>query len=135
MRYPQRTSIERLPLGSSIEGKFIDLGPYFNSSPYTVTANMPLARVFEVFRYMGLRHLPVLDETSNVIGMVTREELTGEIYCHCHSLSYSSLFIMILCDYLSCVDSGMISWLCCCIEHKIHHLTHAFEFGGHEADH
>ena len=77
IRYPQRTSIERLPLSSDADGKYIDLGPYFHASPYTVTASMPLPRVFEVFRYMGLRHLPVLDGNSNIVGMVTREELTG----------------------------------------------------------
>eukprot|EP00045_Choanoeca_perplexa_P008383 m.77564 g.77564 ORF g.77564 m.77564 type:complete len:807 (-) comp14471_c0_seq1:58-2478(-) len=96
MRYPQRTAVERLALSADALEKFIDLGPYFHASPYTVTADMPLPRVFEVFRYLGLRHLPVLDDQTKVIGMVTREELT---------------------------------------EHKIHHLTHAFEFGGHGADH
>ena len=40
---------------------YMDLTPYMNPAPFSVHINSPLARVFRLFRTMGLRHLVVVD--------------------------------------------------------------------------
>lgn len=75
----------------------IDLRPFMNSSPYTVIhvsvnmlemlfihdenglyisflllsriQSMTLPRVFRIFRALGLRHLPVVDDSNQVISL------------------------------------------------------------------
>lgn len=70
----------------------VDLRPFMNPSPYTVlhvsffhfhnlvyyinqfqSASLP--RMFRLFRALGLRHLPIVNDTNEVIGMVTRKDL------------------------------------------------------------
>lgn len=53
----------------------IDLRPYMNTGPYTVYGFSKLSKVFRLYRAMGLRHLPVVDNDNFVIGMLTRKEL------------------------------------------------------------
>lgn len=45
---------------------FKDISRYMNPSPYTVYPNTPVPQVFNLFRSMGLRHLPVVDHTGLV---------------------------------------------------------------------
>ena len=37
-----------------------------NPCPYTVSHHAPLPRVFTIFRTMGLRHLPVIEDSGIV---------------------------------------------------------------------
>lgn len=37
-----------------------------NPCPYTISHHAPLRRVFNLFRTMGLRHLPVIEDTGIV---------------------------------------------------------------------
>jgi chloride channel 7 len=53
----------------------IDLRPFMNPSPYTVLHSSSLPRMFRLFRGLGLRHLPIVNDTNEVIGMVTRKDL------------------------------------------------------------
>lgn len=46
-----------------------------NPTPYTITADTPLPRVFNLYRSLGLRHVPVL-RGDEIIGIITRKELT-----------------------------------------------------------
>lgn len=55
--------------------KVLDLRPYMHASPYLVEINMPVSRVFRLFRTMGLRHLCVVDQYKNVRGMITAKDL------------------------------------------------------------
>lgn len=83
-----------------------DLSIFMNPSPYTILREAPLPQVFNLFRTMGLRHLPVMQEsgivsththttlhsmkhlecikaqalivTVQVIGIITRHDLTHE---------------------------------------------------------
>lgn len=45
-----------------------DVTPYMNPCPYTVSPNTRVSQVFNLFRTMGLRHLPVV----NAVGEVRR---------------------------------------------------------------
>ena len=56
----------------------LSLIPYLNRSTPRVPATCSVARVYDVFRSLGLRHLCVVDECNRVVGMVTRKELLDE---------------------------------------------------------
>ncbi|KNC83041.1 hypothetical protein SARC_04689 [Sphaeroforma arctica JP610] len=78
-RYPKLDQIE-LPID---DGQlFMDLTPYMHPCPYTVLHIAPLPRVFNLFRTMGLRQLPVTDRDNNLLGIVTRKDLTHLEYLH-----------------------------------------------------
>jgi CBS domain-containing protein len=57
------------------EGACIDLRAYMNPAPIMVTGKCPIARCYTLFRGMGIRHLPVVDDDHSVIGIITRKEL------------------------------------------------------------
>ena len=54
---------------------YFDFEPYMNKSPFVVQRDTSLTRVFRLFRTMGLRHLPVVNDNHEVEGMVTRNDL------------------------------------------------------------
>jgi hypothetical protein len=50
---------------------------YLNPTPYTTEPDAPLPRVFDLYRTMGLRYIPVVDGSHHcVVGLITRKELT-----------------------------------------------------------
>ena len=48
---------------------------YCDRSPLAVTAMTTVARAYEMFRKLGLRHLMVLGERGEVVGVITRKDL------------------------------------------------------------
>ena len=56
----------------------LDLRPYVNRSNVSVPQTFSAQRTYLVFRTLGLRHMPVVDEHNHVVGMVTRKELLKE---------------------------------------------------------
>jgi len=54
---------------------FLDLRPYMDNSTITVQSSFSLGNVYTLFRTMGLRHLPVLDDENHVVGIITRKDL------------------------------------------------------------
>lgn len=58
-----------------IADKVFDLGPFINPAPYSVQTNWPLSRVYRLYRTMGIRHLPVVNQLNEVVGILTRKEL------------------------------------------------------------
>ncbi|KAL5491616.1 hypothetical protein EMCRGX_G016934 [Ephydatia muelleri] len=70
--------------------KFIDLSPYMNPCPYLITSKSPLPQVFNLFRTMGLRHLPVIKATGSFVGIITRHDLTHENLHHVREQHKSS---------------------------------------------
>ncbi|KAL7251822.1 hypothetical protein ACSBR1_013638 [Camellia fascicularis] len=57
---------------------YIDLAPFVNPSPYIVSEDMSLTKVYNLFRQLGLRHIFVVPRVSRVIGMITRKDLLIE---------------------------------------------------------
>merc|ERR1711871_1045802 len=47
--------------------------------PFTVPGDMPLVRVYGLFRELGLRHLCVMDSENRALGMITRKDLYNHI--------------------------------------------------------
>lgn len=75
-RLPGVPMMEHLPL-SAIRS-YIDLRPYVdNSAPY-VQQGVCVSRAYYAFRHLGLRHLPVLDRTQRVVGILTRVCFVGD---------------------------------------------------------
>ncbi|CAG9773741.1 unnamed protein product [Ceutorhynchus assimilis] len=74
-QYPRYPTINEISIEDSEKPYSIDLRPFMNPSPYTVLHSTSLPRVFRLFRGLGLRHLPIVNDTNEVIGMVTRKDL------------------------------------------------------------
>jgi len=53
----------------------VDLVPWADNSAYVVPDSMIGFRVFSLFRQLNLRHLPVVDMSRRLVGMITRLEL------------------------------------------------------------
>jgi chloride channel 7 len=73
--YPRYPTIEQVKVSEEEKTYSIDLRPFMNPSPYTVLHSSSLPRMFRLFRGLGLRHLPIVNDTNEVIGMVTRKDL------------------------------------------------------------
>ncbi|KAJ9582590.1 hypothetical protein L9F63_023078, partial [Diploptera punctata] len=73
--YPRYPNIKDVNVTNIERSYTIDLRPFMNPSPYTVQHSASLPRVFRLFRALGLRHLAVVNDTNEVIGIVTRKDL------------------------------------------------------------
>uniref|UniRef100_A0A8B9K5K8 Chloride channel protein n=1 Tax=Astyanax mexicanus TaxID=7994 RepID=A0A8B9K5K8_ASTMX len=76
--YPRFPDIHDLDLALLNPRMIVDVTPYMNSSPYTVSPNTHVSQVFNLFRTMGLRHLPVVNAVGEIVGIITRHNLTHE---------------------------------------------------------
>lgn len=64
--------------GDAFGDRTLDLREYVNRSAPCVRDSFGALRAYELFRSLGLRHLPVLDERGRAAGMITRKELLHE---------------------------------------------------------
>ncbi|XP_020104381.1 chloride channel protein CLC-d isoform X1 [Ananas comosus] len=71
-------SIEEIHLAQDELELYLDLAPFLNPSPYIVPEDMSLAKVYNLFRQLGLRHIFVVPRPSRVIGLITRKDLLVE---------------------------------------------------------
>lgn len=58
---------------------WIDLRPYMNPTPFTVHLHAPLDRAFRLFRQHGLRHLVVINDCHDVVGIISRADLLPDV--------------------------------------------------------
>ncbi|VDM30491.1 unnamed protein product [Hydatigera taeniaeformis] len=75
--YPRFYKLKDVLLNASDDefDRSLDFRPYMNHAPYRVPLDMSMTRVFALFRRLGLRHLPVVDNSNQVRGMITRKDL------------------------------------------------------------
>ncbi|MGH0146180.1 UNVERIFIED_CONTAM: hypothetical protein FKN15_041070 [Acipenser sinensis] len=66
--YPRYPDIHDLDLALLNPRMIVDVAPYMNPCPYTVSPNTRVSQVFNLFRTMGLRHLPVVNAVGEVRG-------------------------------------------------------------------
>jgi len=71
-RYPD---ISRIYVSTTERGYHMDLRPIMNSTPITILHSTSLPQMFNLFRALGLRHMLVLDDENQVVGLVTRKDL------------------------------------------------------------
>ncbi|XP_025780740.1 chloride transport protein 6 [Puma concolor] len=76
--YPRYPDIHDLDLTLLNPRMIVDVTPYMNPSPFTVSPNTHVSQVFNLFRTMGLRHLPVVNAVGEIVGIITRHNLTFE---------------------------------------------------------
>ncbi|XP_078001800.1 H(+)/Cl(-) exchange transporter 6 isoform X3 [Phascolarctos cinereus] len=69
--YPRYPDIHDLDLTLLNPRMIVDVTPYMNPSPFTVSPNTHVSQVFNLFRTMGLRHLPVVNAVGEQIHMAT----------------------------------------------------------------
>ncbi|KAG0726682.1 H(+)/Cl(-) exchange transporter 7 [Chionoecetes opilio] len=73
--YPRFYTLREVDLTDDDLECTIDLRPFHNPSPYSVVSCTSLPRIFNLFRALGLRHLVVVNDSNEVVGMVTRKDL------------------------------------------------------------
>lgn len=73
--YPRYINLEDVKIEENERNYELDLRPYMNLAPYSVTENSNLPRVFRLFRGLGLRHIIIVDKHNNVVGIVARIDL------------------------------------------------------------
>ncbi|XP_023416539.1 H(+)/Cl(-) exchange transporter 7 isoform X2 [Cavia porcellus] len=73
--YPRFPPIQSIHVSQDERECTMDLSEFMNPSPYTVPQEASLPRVFKLFRALGLRHLVVVDNCNQVVGLVTRKDL------------------------------------------------------------
>ena len=70
--YPTYLKLKDVQVEDHELGYDLDLTPYMNLAPYSLTENANLPRIFRLFRGLGLRHIVICDIRNNVVGIVTR---------------------------------------------------------------
>ena len=75
--YPRYPRIADLYLDRRELAMHLDLRSYCNPCPTLVVANTPLTTAYKMFRSLGLRHLPVTNHRGELVGILTRHELTS----------------------------------------------------------
>ncbi|KAK2503438.1 hypothetical protein MC885_013259 [Smutsia gigantea] len=81
--YPRFPPIQSIHVSQDERECTMDLSEFMNPCPYTVPQadarlmfqEASLPRVFKLFRALGLRHLVVVDNRNQVVGLVTRKDL------------------------------------------------------------
>jgi chloride channel 7 len=74
--YPTFPSVNQLELGADDMECWVDLSLYLCCEPYVIQEQATLQRTFRLFRTLGLRHLCVVNPDFEVVGIITRHELT-----------------------------------------------------------
>lgn len=76
--YPRWLDISDVLEPTDVEREmWIDLRPYMNAHPHSLREGSSLARTFDLFRTMGLRHLLITDDYNRLKGIVSRKDLYG----------------------------------------------------------
>ncbi|XP_063362160.1 H(+)/Cl(-) exchange transporter 7 [Cydia amplana] len=92
--YPRYPSINDLEIFDWEKTCTIDLRPFMNPSPYTLPTRASLPRLFRLFRALGLRHLPIVNDVNEVVGMVTRKDIARyRVWRHHFSMGMEELVL------------------------------------------
>lgn len=57
---------------------WLDLRPYANTTPYTINETASIQRTYCLCRTLGLRFLCVVNHNNQVVGIITRKDLSPE---------------------------------------------------------
>jgi len=73
--YPRYPTIQQVHISYEERRFTVDLRPIMNPASYTALHNASLPRLFRLFRGLGLRHLVIVNDLNEVVGIVTRKDL------------------------------------------------------------
>lgn len=96
--YPRYPDIHKIHISEREMGCLMDLTPFMNPAPFTVSESATLPRIFRLFRGLGLRHLVVTNIKNQVVGIVARKDLSRFRFCK-HSGSAGILELTISENY------------------------------------
>jgi chloride channel 7 len=74
--YPRWPTIDTIRLTSAEKEMWLDVRHYMNPSPLVLYEVSKLNRIFRLFRTMGLRHLGIINYNNQIVGVVTRKDLS-----------------------------------------------------------
>ncbi|XP_043281524.1 H(+)/Cl(-) exchange transporter 7 [Venturia canescens] len=90
--YPRYPTVDEINITEEEKTYTVELRPFMNPSPYTLQHSATLPRAFRLFRALGLRHLPVVNDINEVIGMITRKDVARyRIWRHCGKMGLDEL--------------------------------------------
>jgi len=72
--YPRFPEIEEVKLDEAELEMYLNIAPYMNARTVTVNQYSTLHRCFNLFRTLGLRHLVCVDDSNQVVGIITRKD-------------------------------------------------------------
>ena len=75
MAYPRYPDISRIYVSTTEREYHVDLRPIMNTTPKAILHSTSMPQMFHLFRALGLRHLLVVNDDNEVVGMVTRKDL------------------------------------------------------------
>ena len=75
MAYPRYPDISGIFVSTTERDYHVDLVPIMNPTPTTCLHSTSMPQMFNLFRALGLRHMLVLNDNNEVVGMVTRKDL------------------------------------------------------------
>ena len=75
LAYPRYPNINKVFVSTTEREYHMDLRPIMNTTPITCLHSTCLPQMFNLFRALGLRHMLVLNDDSEVVGVVTRKDL------------------------------------------------------------
>ncbi|KAL3859997.1 hypothetical protein ACJMK2_010174 [Sinanodonta woodiana] len=73
--YHQYLKMDEIEISDEEKEYTMDLKPFLLPNPYTIDPTFSLPRLFKLFRGLGLRHLIVVNENHQPVGMITRKDL------------------------------------------------------------
>jgi chloride channel 7 len=75
--YPRYPDVDQLEISDLERMAWLDLRPYIDCAPYTISEHSSIQRTYRMFRTLGLRHLCVINKHNQVLGIVTRADLVS----------------------------------------------------------
>ncbi|CAH1773141.1 unnamed protein product [Owenia fusiformis] len=64
--YPRYPNIHDINLSELDPASIMDVTPYMNPCPYMASPHTPVTQIFNLFRSMGLRHLPIINNNGEL---------------------------------------------------------------------
>jgi len=64
-----------LPSNASLADYVLDVRPYMDKSQVVVSDKFCYVDAYRLFQSQGLRHLPIINEEYNIVGIITRKNL------------------------------------------------------------
>jgi len=80
--YPRYPDISQIHVSTQERSYTMDLRPIMNNTPHTVLHSTPLPQMFLQFRALGLRHLLVVNDEGELVGIVSRKDLARHRVVH-----------------------------------------------------
>lgn len=72
-------TLDDLKLSDEHYDLYLDLGPYANPTYHVVQEDTSLAKVYTLFRTLGLRHVAVVPRSSQIVGIISRKDLLPHV--------------------------------------------------------